>query len=39
MHGLFLISLNHPGGAARVAVGADDWRWADLLLPPAMRRR
>lgn len=39
MHGLFLISLNHPGGSARVAVGASDWRWADLLLPPSMRRR
>jgi hypothetical protein len=39
MHGLYLISLNHPGGAARVAVGADSWRWGDLLLPPGMRRR
>lgn len=39
MHGLYLISLDHPGGAARVAVGADTWRWGDLLLPPRMRRR
>jgi hypothetical protein len=39
MRGLYLISLNHAGGAARVAVGADSWRWGDLLLPPGMRRR
>jgi hypothetical protein len=39
MHGLYLISLNHAGGSARVAVGADSWRWGDLLLPPGMRRR
>lgn len=38
MHGLFLISLNHPGGAARVAVGTGSWRWGDVLLPPGMRR-
>jgi hypothetical protein len=39
MRGLYLISLTHAGGGARVAVGTDDWRWADLLLPPGMRRR
>lgn len=31
MRGLALISLNDGPGASRVAVGAGEWRWADLL--------
>jgi hypothetical protein len=33
MHGMVLLSL--PDGGTRFAIGADDWRWSDLLgLPP-----
>jgi len=31
VHGLVLFSLNTPGGTARLAVGAGEWRWSDLL--------
>jgi len=30
-HGLILLSMNSGSGAARLAVGAGEWRWADLL--------
>jgi hypothetical protein len=33
MRGLVLISLNQAPGSARLAVGADEWRWSDLLTP------
>ena len=33
MHGLILISPTEGAGSARLAVGSDDWRWADLLVP------
>ncbi len=38
MRGLFLIALNDAPGSTRVAVGADDWRWSDLLIPRYLRR-
>jgi hypothetical protein len=31
VHGYVLISLNDGPGAARLAMGAGDWRWTDLL--------
>lgn len=31
VHGLVLLSMNTGPGAARLAVGAGEWRWADLL--------
>lgn len=31
VHGLVMISLNDNPGSARIVVGADDWRWSDLL--------
>jgi hypothetical protein len=31
VHGYVLISLNDGPGAARLAMGAGDWRWSDLL--------
>jgi hypothetical protein len=31
VHGLVLLSLNDGPGAARLVVGAGDWRWSDLL--------
>jgi len=31
VHGYVLISLNDAPGAARLAMGAGDWRWSDLL--------
>src|SRR5215472_11935427 len=31
VHGFVLISLNDGPGAARLAMGAGDWRWTDLL--------
>ena len=31
MRGLVLLSLNSAQGAPRLAVGAGDWRWSDLL--------
>lgn len=38
MRGLVLISLNEVAGSARLAVGAGEWRWSDLLSPrPAVR--
>jgi hypothetical protein len=36
VHGYVLISLNDSPGAARLAMGAGDWRWSDLL---SARRR
>jgi hypothetical protein len=33
VHGLVLISLNGAAGSARLAVGAGEWRWSDLLTP------
>jgi hypothetical protein len=33
MRGLVLISLDEAAGSARLAVGADEWRWSDLLTP------
>ena len=30
VHGLVLLSMNAAGGA-RLALGAGEWRWADLL--------
>ena len=33
VHGLVLISLTDGPGAARLVVGAGDWRWSDLLRP------
>jgi hypothetical protein len=31
VHGYVLISLNDGPGGARLAMGAGDWRWSDLL--------
>jgi len=31
VHGLILLSMNTNPGAARLAVGANEWRWSDLL--------
>jgi hypothetical protein len=31
VHGLILLSMNSAPGAARLAVGAGEWRWSDLL--------
>jgi hypothetical protein len=31
VHGLILLSLNASPGGARLAVGAGEWRWSDLL--------
>jgi hypothetical protein len=31
VHGLILLSMNTAPGAARLAVGAGEWRWSDLL--------
>jgi hypothetical protein len=31
VHGLILLSMNTGPGAARLAVGASEWRWSDLL--------
>jgi hypothetical protein len=31
MRGLVLISLTSSQGLPRLAVGAGDWRWSDLL--------
>src|SRR6516164_7437970 len=33
VHGLILLSLNTGPGAPRLAVGAGEWRWSDLLRP------
>jgi hypothetical protein len=33
VRGLVLLSMNDGPGAARVAVGAGEWRWSDLLGP------
>ncbi|MFL5297264.1 MAG: hypothetical protein ACJ798_12860 [Phenylobacterium sp.] len=33
VHGLVLISLNDGPGAARLVLGAGNWRWSDLLGP------
>ncbi len=33
VRGLVLISLNADPGARRLAVGAEQWRWSDLLQP------
>lgn len=37
MQGFILISLDDAPGSARLALGAERWRWSDLLLPRAMR--
>jgi hypothetical protein len=37
VHGLVLLSMNAAPGAARLAVGAGEWRWSDLLKPAAFR--
>jgi type IV secretory pathway VirB10-like protein len=39
MRGLVVLSMNDGPGAARVAVGANDWRWTDLLGGPGGVRR
>lgn len=31
VHGLILLSMNSAPGAPRLAVGAGEWRWSDLL--------
>ncbi len=31
VHGIILLSMNTGPGAARLAVGAGEWRWSDLL--------
>jgi hypothetical protein len=31
LHGLILLSMNTTPGAARLAVGAGEWRWSDLV--------
>ena len=36
MSGLVLIAMNDAPGAARLVLGAGQWRWSDLL---AARRR
>ena len=36
VHGLVLLSMN-AGGGVRLAVGAGEWRWSDLLRPTALR--
>jgi hypothetical protein len=33
MRGLVLLSLHGAAGSARLAVGAGEWRWSDLLAP------
>lgn len=33
MRGLILLSLNGAPGATRLAIGAGEWRWSDLLKP------
>lgn len=33
VHGLVLISLNDAPDSPRLALGAGDWRWSDLLFP------
>jgi hypothetical protein len=35
VHGLILLSMNTAPGAPRLAVGAGEWRWSDLLRPTA----
>jgi hypothetical protein len=37
VHGLVLLSMNSAPGAARLAVGAGEWRWSDLLKSTALR--
>ena len=37
MHGLVLLSLNDGPGSTRLAVGAGEWRWSDLLTPRPAR--
>lgn len=37
IRGLVLISLSDAPGAARLVVGADDWRWSDLLFSRGRR--
>ena len=31
VHGLIVLSVNGAGGATRLALGAGDWRWSDVL--------
>jgi hypothetical protein len=33
VHGLILLSMGQTQGATRLALGQDEWRWADLLKP------
>jgi hypothetical protein len=33
VHGLVLISMGQAQGSTRLALGLEDWRWADLLKP------
>ena len=33
VHGLVLVSMADVPGAARLVLGAADWRWSDLLHP------
>ena len=35
VRGLVLLSMNQARGSARLAVGAGEWRWSDLLTPRA----
>ena len=39
VHGLVLLSLDDGPGAARLVVGAGDWRWSDLLFARGGRAR
>jgi hypothetical protein len=38
VYGLVLLSLNDAPGSARLAVGAGQWRWSDLLASRGSRR-
>ena len=37
VHGLVLVSITDAPGATRLVLGAEDWRWSDLLHPRAAR--
>lgn len=38
MHGLILFSVSEARGPVRLAIGDEDWRWADLLAPRGAAR-
>ena len=38
VHGLVLFSMADGGGAGRLVLGADEWRWSDLLHPRSRRQ-